>query len=258
MKILSITGLGLLVSSLAVAAPAEEQRIEKKIVVFHAGDGQDLDFDLDLDFDFDLDSTDLECTEDNGHKVCVAHKVVTTLGQGGGGHAARGYLGIHLTGMTGELREHFGAPVDSGVLISKVESGSPAATAGLEVGDVVTAVDGEQISSPGNLMRTIGSREDGDLATLEFYRDGRLQQVTATLGERAGHAMHRRMRLRLGDGDIHELFEGLHGSIGDLDFSAIGEQVHQSLTSVDWEEISARIHEALESALGDASSGDAD
>ena len=45
-----------------------------------------------------------------------------------------GYLGVELVDLTPELREHFGAPRDVGVMVGRVEPGSPAARAGLEVG----------------------------------------------------------------------------------------------------------------------------
>src|SRR5579871_5943521 len=53
---------------------------------------------------------------------------------------AKGRLGVMVMGLTPELRKHFGAPDDRGVLVAHVESGTPAATAGIEVGDVIVEV----------------------------------------------------------------------------------------------------------------------
>jgi membrane-associated protease RseP (regulator of RpoE activity) len=59
--------------------------------------------------------------------------------------ACRGYLGVQLVELTPELREHYGATAEHGVLVGKVEPGSPAEAAGLRVGDVIVALDGESI-----------------------------------------------------------------------------------------------------------------
>lgn len=109
------------------------------------------------------------------------------LGEGGpallslGTHA---YLGVELTALTPELRRHFGAPDDAGVLIGRVDDGSPAAAAGLQVGDVVTRFDGEDVSSGGRLGQLVRQRDKDDQVTLEFFRDGKPATTTATLGER--------------------------------------------------------------------------
>src|SRR5678816_1283640 len=53
---------------------------------------------------------------------------------------SRGRLGVFAENMTEELRGYFGAPKDSGVLVSRVAPDSPSAKAGLKVGDVITQV----------------------------------------------------------------------------------------------------------------------
>ncbi len=188
---------------------------------------------------------DLQCFEEGTQKVCVAH--ATRHGEA----VMRGFLGVHLTAMTPELRAHMGAPDDAGVLISKVEEDSPAALAGLEVGDVVTAVDQESVGSTRELQHAIASRADGDLATLEIYRDGRLEQITATLGVREGHSMHGSMRLHGLGGDLEKVLEHVHESMSELDFDfdfdfgEPGAKIHESLSAIDWEAIKERVHAAL-------------
>ncbi len=105
--------------------------------------------------------------------------------RGFGAHGG-GFLGVSTTAMTKDLRSHFGAPEDAGVMVSQVVEDSAAFSAGLLVGDIITAVEGERISSPGSLMHAIGSHEEGDTVTLEVYRDGRVQDLSATLGKREG------------------------------------------------------------------------
>ena len=69
-----------------------------------------------------------------------------------------------------------------GAVIADVEDGSPAADAGLQAGDVVTAVDGDQVTNGADLTSIIRSHDPGDEVTLTIQRDGDEQQVTATLG----------------------------------------------------------------------------
>ncbi len=65
---------------------------------------------------------------------------------------SRGRIGIQVNPMTPELRKHFGAPEDRGVLVVKVEEGRPAALAGVKVGDIKTGfydlVKGKLVTIP--------------------------------------------------------------------------------------------------------------
>ena len=95
-----------------------------------------------------------------------------------------GYLGAFLTDLTPELRTHFGASAEAGVMVGKVEAGSPAEAAGLQVGDVITAVDGERVASSGDVRRRIRALDDGETAALEVRRDGKLVNLAATVVQR--------------------------------------------------------------------------
>jgi hypothetical protein len=132
--------------------------------------------------------------EDKDRRRIVIEKVgrgdclsAIRLGEGGpellslGSHA---FLGVELTGLTPELRRHFGVPGDAGVLIGSVEEDSPAAAAGLRVGDVLTRFDGEDVTSAGRLSRLVREREKDDQVRIEYVRDGKAATATATLGER--------------------------------------------------------------------------
>ena len=99
----------------------------------------------------------------------------------------RGFLGVELRELTPELQTHFGAPEGSGVLVASVSDDSPAAAAGIRVGDVVTAVDGLAVESTRDLSREIRQRPGATVA-IELYRDQKPRQLTATLGERQAHA----------------------------------------------------------------------
>lgn len=117
-------------------------------------------------------------------------EVVVRRGGGPGGPGAsvfvfgRGFLGVGLTETTPELRAHFGAPEDAGILVSKVEAGSPAESAGLKVGDIVTAIDGEKVGNSWEATAKIRKHDQGDTVALEVFRDGRSLDLSATVAER--------------------------------------------------------------------------
>ena len=104
--------------------------------------------------------------------------------EGDGPMMRRGFLGINLTELTPELRAHFGVPEGEGVMVSKVEPGSPAEKAGVKVGDILTSVDGQAIKSSWDVMAKVRRIEDGQQVPLEIWRNGRAQNLTATIIER--------------------------------------------------------------------------
>jgi len=100
------------------------------------------------------------------------------------GTMGRGFLGVQLTPLTPELRTHFGVAEDTGVMVSRVESGGPAEAAGIQVGDILTAVDGERVDGPRPLARAVRSKKEGDLVDVELYREGAMHSYTVSVRER--------------------------------------------------------------------------
>jgi serine protease Do len=96
-------------------------------------------------------------------------------------------LGVQLLDATPELREHLGGDADSGVLVSKVIEGMPAAEAGLRVGDLIVAVDGEPVEHVGDLVHALSDRE-GQEVEIEVVRDHRRATVRVALREDDGDA----------------------------------------------------------------------
>ena len=96
----------------------------------------------------------------------------------------RGFIGVSLMEITPELRVHYGAPKDAGVLVSDVQADTPAAKAGLEVGDVITAVDGTRVAWTGDVSRGIRSRKAGETVQLDVVRERAPRKLTVTVGER--------------------------------------------------------------------------
>lgn len=128
-----------------------------------------------------------------------------------------GFLGVSTTPLSPELRAHFGAPEDAGVMISQIVEDSAAFRAGLLVGDIITAVDGESIDSSMALLHSIRAREEGESVTVDLLRDGRAERLVATLDERQSRFpgmrhLSRALRFDCGDEDDCDVIVGHHGS----------------------------------------------
>ncbi len=86
-------------------------------------------------------------------------------------------IGVSTTTLGKQLADYFG--VSHGVLVSSVESGSPADKAGLKAGDVVTEVDGKEVDDASDLVRALGAKEEGDVS-LTVVRDKQRRAVRVT------------------------------------------------------------------------------
>jgi serine protease Do len=73
----------------------------------------------------------------------------------------------------------------SGITVSTVVAGSPADQAGLKVGDTITAVDSKKVTKGDELVSDIASRKPGSKVTLTFLRNGKQQDATVTIADRA-------------------------------------------------------------------------
>jgi Do/DeqQ family serine protease len=99
------------------------------------------------------------------------------------GEVRRGRLGVTIQSITPDLAKSLDLTNTRGALISDVESGSPAASAGLRRGDVITALNGTTVKDNNALRNEIAALEPGTEAKLTIVRDGKEQQVTARLAE---------------------------------------------------------------------------
>ena len=86
-------------------------------------------------------------------------------------------IGIGTQTLTKQLADYFG--VANGILVTSVNENSAAAKAGLKAGDVITAVDGEKVDSPGDISRAINKKQDGSV-TLTVVRDRSSRSITVT------------------------------------------------------------------------------
>jgi Do/DeqQ family serine protease len=99
------------------------------------------------------------------------------------GKVRRGQLGIVVQRMSSELAAKLNLKDAKGVLVAAVQPGGPADRAGLKKGDVITKLNGAEVSDPNPFRMQIASTPPGAEVTLTIVRDGREQQVRATLGE---------------------------------------------------------------------------
>lgn len=106
----------------------------------------------------------------------VAKQLQTT------GKVQRGQLGVIIQEVSYDLAKSFGLDRASGALISKVMPNSPAAAAGLQVGDIVRSVNGEEVRSSSDLPVMVGGTAPGSEVTLEVWRKGEKITVKVKLG----------------------------------------------------------------------------
>ena len=104
---------------------------------------------------------------------------IIPFGQMPFGGSAR--LGVTFTVVDDDVAAENELDVTEGALITSVQEDSPAATAGLQVGDVVTAVNGEAVNAEQTLRDRLFAYEAGDTITLDVLRDGETLSLEATL-----------------------------------------------------------------------------
>jgi serine protease Do len=100
------------------------------------------------------------------------------------GRVTRGYMGVGLRDVDGDLERSLKLTVDHGALVQDITAGSPADRAGVRPYDVITSLDDRAIANDDELIREIAARAPGSPARLHLVRDGRDQTVVVKLSER--------------------------------------------------------------------------
>jgi len=93
----------------------------------------------------------------------------------------KAWLGVKFQVLTDQLGDHFGA--GKGVLVSEVLEDSPAEKAGIEAGDVITAVDDQEVEDPGAFPKTVSAKEPGTVVTIGLIRAGETLTKKVELAE---------------------------------------------------------------------------
>ncbi|MHC4055538.1 Do family serine endopeptidase [Bradyrhizobium sp. 25ACV] len=99
------------------------------------------------------------------------------------GAVTRGWLGVQVQPVTAEIAESLGLKEARGAIVDNPQDGSPAAKAGIEAGDVITAVNGTAIKDSRDLARTIATLAPGTSVKLDVFHKGDSKTVTLALGE---------------------------------------------------------------------------
>ncbi|MDQ6907755.1 MAG: trypsin-like peptidase domain-containing protein, partial [Chloroflexota bacterium] len=119
-----------------------------------------------------------------------AKQVAGTLVTKGNGAvvSTRAYLGVQVDPLNSSKAAQYGTKQTQGAYVVKVETGTPAEKAGLQKGDVITAVNGTKLDNKTALGDVLSTLNVGDTATLTIDRTGQTQTLTATLAERPTQA----------------------------------------------------------------------
>lgn len=99
------------------------------------------------------------------------------------GRTRRGWLGVRIQNVTPEIAESLGLPSSKGALVASVNKGGPAETAGLQSGDVIVKFNNHPVNEMRELPRIVAETNIETSATMEYWRDGKLQTSQVMVGE---------------------------------------------------------------------------
>lgn len=99
------------------------------------------------------------------------------------GYVSRGWLGVLIQDVTRELAESFGMDKPMGALVARVLDKSPAAKAGIQVGDVIIEFNGKDINYSSDLPPLVGRTRVGDKAKVKVLRDGKVKTLLVRIAE---------------------------------------------------------------------------
>ena len=163
----TLSALALAAVLVGMATPVIAAPSRSTTVAIAGDDGDDADQDHRV-----VVRTNCDDDDDEDCNVKVYHRMM-------GGAV----LGIEVTELNNDLREHFGAPADAGVLVARLHEDMPAAKAGLKVGDIIVAVDDTDVESTWSIRQALADHKAGDEVELRVIRDGRPLTLTSGLVE---------------------------------------------------------------------------
>ena len=102
------------------------------------------------------------------------------------GYIAKPYIGVSVEDVSQETQS-YGLP--KGAAVKNITEGSPAADAGLKENDIITAVNGEEVSGSRDLVNAVGDASSGDELVLTVYRQGESFEVKIVIGEQVQSAL---------------------------------------------------------------------
>jgi serine protease Do len=99
------------------------------------------------------------------------------------GSVSRGWIGVQIQPVTADIADSLGLKKAEGALVAEPQANGPAAKAGIESGDVITAVNGEPVKDARELARTIGGLAPGNAVKLNVLHKGQDKVINLTLGQ---------------------------------------------------------------------------
>lgn len=131
------------------------------------------------------------------------------------GRVQRGTLGIESQDITPAIARALRLDDPRGALVSRVYAGSSAATAGLQPGDVILAVNGQRLDDSAGLRNFEGLQAVGAPLHIDLLRDGKPLSLTATLREQPGRVVGATLDPRLDGAVFVDLPESVRQGLGD-------------------------------------------
>jgi serine protease Do len=101
-----------------------------------------------------------------------------------GGRVRRGYLGVNIQPLSADIAAGLGLPKDRGEIVTNVEPNGPAARAGIRQGDVITRINGQEVTVENTLSYIVANTPIGRAVPIELVRGGRRQTINITIAER--------------------------------------------------------------------------
>ena len=102
------------------------------------------------------------------------------------GYISKPYVGVSVSDVN-QQTQLYGIP--AGAAVQAVSDDSPAAKAGLQAGDVITSVNGTEITGSSDLVSLVSEAAIGDMLTMTVYRQGSTMELTVTVGEQVQSAL---------------------------------------------------------------------
>lgn len=99
------------------------------------------------------------------------------------GEVKRGLLGVTGTELNADLAQNFGYDKRQGAFVNEVQEGSAADKAGIKPGDIITSINGKDVTSFGQLRALIATQRAGSKVTISVFRDGESLDLDVILGE---------------------------------------------------------------------------
>jgi len=104
------------------------------------------------------------------------------------GKISHGHIGIGIADVTPENVKFFEGSTAAGGVVTQVEPDSPGAKAGLQIGDVISEIDGRKVSDAGELQVIVGQKQPGSKVMLKVLRDGKSMSIPVTLEALGSHS----------------------------------------------------------------------